>query len=49
MLISLFGKEYGLLSTYSSNIGTLNFLVNYYILASFFNVAIDKIFVSFSL
>lgn len=38
MLISLFGKEYGLLSTYSSNIATLNFLVNYYILASFFNV-----------
>lgn len=38
MMIALFGKTYGLLGTYSSNINLLNFLVNCYILSSFFNI-----------
>ena len=42
MIIGLFGKEYGLLGTYSTNISILNFLVNCYILASFFGVPGEK-------
>ena len=42
MLIALFGKEYGLLGTYSSNISILNFLVNCYILSSFFGITGEK-------
>lgn len=38
LLISLFGKEYGLLGIYSTNISTLNFLVNCYVLTSFFGI-----------
>jgi len=36
MLISLFGKQYGLLGTYTDRISKLNFLVNCYVLSSFF-------------
>ncbi len=42
MIIGLFGKEYGLLGMYSSNIGILNFLVNCYVLSSFFGVTGNK-------
>jgi hypothetical protein len=42
MLIGLFGKEYGLLGTYSFNISILNFLVNCYILSSFFGETGEK-------
>lgn len=38
MILGLFGKTYGLLGTYSSNINILNFLVNCYILSSFFGI-----------
>ena len=38
LLMGLFGKEYGLLGTYSSNITKLNFLVNCYILSAFFGI-----------
>lgn len=36
VLLRLFGKEYGLLGSFSSEIGKLKFLTNSYILASFF-------------
>jgi len=38
LLMGLFGKEYGLLGVYSSNITKLNFLVNCYVLSSFFGI-----------
>ena len=38
ILIRLFGKEYGLLGSFSSEINKLKFLVNLYILASFFGI-----------
>lgn len=38
LLMGLFGKEYGLLGVYSSNITKLNFLVNCYVLNSFFGI-----------
>ena len=38
MFISIFGKEYGLLGSYTANITKLNFLTNCYILSSFFGV-----------
>jgi hypothetical protein len=42
MIIGLFGKEYGLLGTYSSLITGLNFLTNCYILSSFFGITGKK-------
>lgn len=42
MFIGLFGKEYGLLGSYSHLIVRLNFLINCYILASFFGVTGKK-------
>lgn len=42
MIINLFGKEYGLLGSYSYRITELNFLVNCYILASFFGITGKK-------
>ncbi len=36
--MGLFGKEFGLLGTYSSNISKLNFLINCYVLSSFFGI-----------
>ena len=41
LFIKLFGKEYGLLGTYSSSISKLNFLLNCYILTSFFGITED--------
>jgi len=38
MFIGIFGKEYGLLSTYSDRITNLNFLTNCYVLSSFFGI-----------
>jgi len=38
ILLRLFGKEYGLLGSFSSEIGKLKFLTNSYILASFFGL-----------
>jgi hypothetical protein len=38
LLMGLFGKEYGLLGVYSSNITKLHFLVNCYVLSSFFGI-----------
>jgi len=37
-IMGLFGKEYGLLGVYSSNITKLNFLINCYVLNSFFGI-----------
>lgn len=42
MLIGLFGKQYGLLATYSNRITELNFLVNCYILSAFFGITGKK-------
>lgn len=39
MMIGLFGKQYGLLGSYTYNVTTLNFLVNCYILSSFFGIS----------
>lgn len=38
ILLRLFGKEYGLLGSFASEINKLKFLVNLYILASFFGI-----------
>ena len=42
MIITLFGKEYGLYGSYSYRIAELNFLVNCYILSSFFGITGKK-------
>ncbi len=42
IFIRLFGKEYGLLGLYSSEIIKLNFLINCYILKSFFGIKTSK-------
>ena len=42
MMIGLFGKQYGLLSSYSNRISELNFLVNCYVLSSFFGITGKK-------
>jgi hypothetical protein len=42
MLIGLFGKQYGLLATYSNRITELNFLINCYILSAFFGIVGKK-------
>ena len=42
MCINVFGKEYGLLGTYSNRITELNFLVNCYVLDSFFGISGKK-------
>jgi len=42
LLMNMFGKEYGLLGSYSSNISKLNFLVNCYVLSSFFGITGNK-------
>lgn len=42
MFIGVFGKEYGLLGSYSNNITGLNFLINCYILSSFFGITGNK-------
>ena len=42
MMIGLFGKQYGLLATYSNRITELNFLVNCYILSAFFGITGKK-------
>lgn len=38
MFIGLFGKQYGLLGVHSTKISKLNFLVNCYVLSSFFGI-----------
>lgn len=38
LFMGLFGKEYGLLGSYSTNITKLNFLINCYVLSSFFGI-----------
>lgn len=40
--MGVFGKEYGLLGTYSKNITKLNFLVNCYVLSAFFGITGHK-------
>lgn len=42
MFISIFGKEYGLFGFYSTNISKLSFLVNCYVLNSFFGIEKNK-------
>jgi hypothetical protein len=38
LLMGIFGKEYGLLGTYTNNITKLNFLINCYVLSAFFGI-----------
>ena len=42
MFVSIFGKQYGLLGSYTSNITKLNFLITCYVLSSFFGLTGKK-------
>lgn len=42
LFIGIFGKEYGLLSTYSDKITNLNFLISCYIISAFFGLSGKK-------
>lgn len=45
IIFNLFGKNYGLLGSYSEKISDLNFLVNCYVLSSFFNISGKKSYI----
>lgn len=44
VFVSIFGKEYGLLGSYTQNITKLNFLITCYVLFSFFGITGKKAF-----